>query len=290
MYDICCIGHITSDRIVNSQGVRDMPGGTAIYFSCALSKFDLQYLLITSLGAAETYYANGLATIGIEVQVQPGAHTVYFENIYGGNQDERTQNVLQKADPFTIEQVNAVNAKLFHLGPLLADDMSPQFVQSLTGKGRISLDVQGYLRKVADRKVYATDWPGKTEVLPYVDILKADVGELQALTGCGGVRDGIRQVAAFGVKEIVITNGSKGSLIYADDQFYTIPAYTSGYMIDATGCGDTYMAGYLYQRIKGMGIQQAGEFAAAMSGLKTTSSGPFLGGEEEVISFLSHQK
>ena len=74
--------------------------------------------------------------------------------------------------------------------------------------------------------------------------------KLQALTGCNDVHDGIRQVAAFGVKELVITNGSKGSLIYADEQFYTIPAYTSGYMIDATGCGDTYMAGYLYQRIK----------------------------------------
>ena len=127
-------------------------------------------------------------------------------------------------------------------------------------------------------------------MLPYVDILKADVGELQALTGCDDVRDGIRQVAAFGVKEIVITNGGKGSLIYAEEQFYTIPAYISGYVIDATGCGDTYMAGYLYRRGKGVDIQQSGEFAAAMSGLKTTSSGPFLGTTDEVTSFLSHQK
>ena len=40
----------------------------------------------------------------------------------------------------------------------------------------------------------------------------------------------------------------------------------------ATGCGDTYMAGYLYQRLKGAGIQDAGEFAAAMATLKLGSS------------------
>ncbi len=48
-------------------------------------------------------------------------------------------------------------------------------------------------------------------------------------------------------------------------------------VIDATGCGDTYMAGFLYQRIKGASLQEAGEFAAAMATLKIQSSGPFTG-------------
>jgi sugar/nucleoside kinase (ribokinase family) len=42
------------------------------------------------------------------------------------------------------------------------------------------------------------------------------------------------------------------------------------------------MAGYLYQRVKGSGIQQAGEFAAAMATLKITVNGPFTGTKEEV--------
>jgi len=50
------------------------------------------------------------------------------------------------------------------------------------------------------------------------------------------------------------------------------------------------MAGYLYQRIKkDAPIQQAGEFAAAMAGLKTMSPGPFVGTEDEVIRFLTHR-
>jgi sugar/nucleoside kinase (ribokinase family) len=290
MYDICCIGHITSDRIINTHTVMDMPGGTALYFSCAVSRLDINYLLVTAIAEAEIRYVNALREKGIEVQVQPSAHTVFFENIYSENQDHRTQNVLQKADPFAIEQVKNVDAKIFHLGPLLADDISVEFIKSLAGRGKISLDVQGYLRKVENRKVSATGWDDKLEALAYIDILKADVAELKALTGCDDVHTGTRMLAHWGVKEIIITNGSQGSLIYSEGRFYVIPAFAPAHVIDATGCGDTYMAGYLYQRVKGTDIQNAAEFAAAMSGLKTATPGPFTGTEGDVKLFLESKK
>ena len=290
MYEICCIGHITSDKVINAHTVVDMPGGTALYFSYAVSRLNLDYLLVTALAESEIRYVTALRDRGIEVQLQPSAHTVYFENIYSENQDHRTQNVLQKADPFITGQAQNINAKIFHLGPLLADDMSFGFIESLAGRGRISLDVQGYLRKVENRKVTTADWPDKQQALQYVDIVKADVTELRALTACDDVHTGARILAHWGVKEVVITNGSQGSLIYCDGQFYTIPAYVPAEMVDATGCGDTYMAGYLYQRVKGAGIQQAAEFAAAMSGLKTATQGPFTGTEADVNLFLSTQK
>jgi sugar/nucleoside kinase (ribokinase family) len=286
MYDICCIGHITSDKVVTTNSVMYMAGGTAWYFSHALARMDVSYLLVTSLAEAEMHYVIDLCNKDIEVNGQLSAHTVFFENIYAENQDERTQNVWAKADPFTIAQTEPVNAKIFHLGPLLADDISTELIKTLAAKGRVSLDVQGYLRKLEDNKVHATDWPDKIEALQYIDILKADIAELQALTGKNDVSEGIKVAAGWGVKEVVITNGSQGSLIYSDGVFYTIPAYRPPVIVDATGCGDTYMAGYLYKRIKGAGIQQSGEFAAAMAGLKTATSGAFMGTEGEVMGFL----
>jgi sugar/nucleoside kinase (ribokinase family) len=89
------------------------------------------------------------------------------------------------------------------------------------------------------------------------------------------------------VKEVVITLGSKGSVVYFEDVFYDIRAYKATEVVDATGCGDTYMAGYLYQRIKGSSVQYAGEFAAAMATLKIQSSGPFTGKEEDVLKLIS---
>ena len=265
-----------------------MPGGTALYFSCAVNKLNVSYVLVTALADAEMEYVNYLRTKGIEVRVQPSAHTVIFENIYGENQDERTQNVLQIADTFTMEQLLNVEAKAFHLGPLLAGDFDTDFIKTLSAKGSLALDVQGYLRKVVNQKVSLTDWPDKKIALQYIDIVKADVAELAALSGYDTVAEGVKYLADQGVKEAVITNGSQGSAIYSDGTFYEVPAYLPEMVVDATGCGDTYMAGYLYQRIKkGAGIQQAGEFAAAMAGLKTMSPGPFVGTEAEVMKFLA---
>ena len=87
----------------------------------------------------------------------------------------------------------------------------------------------------------------------------------------------------WGVKEVLITLGSLGSVIYDGKTFHKIPAYKPREVVDATGCGDTYMTGYLYQRAKGASIDEAGRFAAAMSTIKIEASGPFSGSKEDVI-------
>src|ERR1700712_1111594 len=210
IYDICCIGHITADKVVTTKTVMHMAGGTALYFSSALQNMDVNYLLVTSLAERDMDFVRALRDKGIEIKAYPSAHTVVFENIYADNQDHRTQNVLAKADPFTIGQLENIDAKIFHLGPLLADDISTELIKYLAGKGKVSLDAQGYLRKVEDKKVFAVDWPEKKEALQFVGILKVDEAEMEVLTGYKEVSKGARLLAEWGVKEVVITNGSMG--------------------------------------------------------------------------------
>lgn len=290
MYDICCVGHITLDKVVTPKKTVHMPGGTSFYFSNAIRNMEVKYLLATSLAKKEIDIVTGLRAKGIEVKLLPGEHTVYFENIYTENQDHRTQRVSQKADAFTAEQLLGIDAKVFHLGPLLADDMPIDLISYLSGKGLVSLDVQGYLRKVENEKVIPIDWAGKKEALKFVDILKANESEMEVLTGQNNISKGAKILFDWGVKEVIITLGSKGSVIYHDHKFYHIPAYVPAAVTDATGCGDTYMAGYLSQRIKGESLQHAGEFAAAMATLKIESSGPFTGTPEDVAALLAGDK
>jgi sugar/nucleoside kinase (ribokinase family) len=119
-------------------------------------------------------------------------------------------------------------------------------------------------------------------LLPFIRFLKASEEEMNVLTGIKDVRQGAKLLSDWGAKEVIITLGSKGSVIYTEQNFYLIPAYVPTAVNDATGCGDTYMAGYLSQRVKGINIQEAGEFAAAMATLKITSAGPFTGTKEDV--------
>lgn len=286
-YELCCVGHITLDKVVTPKNTVYMPGGTSYYFSHAIKHFDdINYALVTALAESEMQSVEELRAEGVEVAVMPSRHTVYFENIYGENQDNRTQRVLAKADPFSIDYLRQIEAQIFHLGSLLADDFSLEVVRYLSQKGLVSVDSQGYLREVREQNVYAVDWPEKKEVLRYVHFLKANEHEMEVLTGYTDPEQAAKEIYSWGVKEVLLTFGSMGSLIYDGETFHRIPAYLPNEVVNATGAGDTYMTGYLYQRAKGAGIEEAGCFAAAMTTLKIEGMGPFSGTKADVLQCM----
>lgn len=277
MKDICCLGHITKDKIITPRKTVYMSGGTSFYFSYAFNSLPhrVPFRLVTKLGEEDMDAVRLMRGAGIDVEVRRSRHTVYFENKYGDNQNERTQRVLEKADPFTVEDVSGLDAGIYHLGSLLADDFSPEVVEYLSQRGSISIDAQGYLRDVRGHDVHAVDWEDKLRILALTDIIKVNEHEMQVITGLSDARDAALRLAGWGVKEVVVTLGSEGSLIYADGCFHEIPAYAPREIVDATGCGDTYSAGYLYCRALGAGYSEAGRFAAAMCTLKLEHNGPF---------------
>lgn len=288
MKDICCIGHITLDKIITPRQTTYLPGGTSYYFAHGIRCLDnaARFQLITSLAPTEQKAVDDLLKAGIDVENIPSRKTVYFENSYGENQNNRTQRVLAKADPFTVEKLQHAEAKIFHLGSLLADDFSLDVLEYLSQKGILSVDAQGYLREVRGEKVYPIDWKDKREALKYIDILKVNEHEAAVLTGLTDYKAAAARLAEWGVKEVLLTLGSEGSLIHADGQYYQIPAYPPRDVVDATGCGDTYMLGYLYQRVKGASYAEAGCFAAALSTLKLEHTGPFAGTEQQALDIV----
>ena len=289
MKDICCIGHITLDKIITPKQTTYMPGGTSYYFSHGIRhlKDYKNFQLVTALAESEMAAVDDLRQKGIDVTVLPSKHTVFFENAYGENQNERKQRVLAKADPFTVEELKGIEAKYFHLGSLLSDDFSLEVIEYLSSKGILSVDAQGYLREVRGEKVYATDWKEKHKALKHIDILKVNEHEAEVLTGEKNYRIAAQLLHEWGVKEVLLTLGSEGSLIYAEGKLHKIPAYPPKEVTDATGCGDTYMLGYIYMRNKGADYEQAGCFAAALSTIKLEKSGPFSGTENEALQILS---
>lgn len=276
---ICCIGHITLDKIViPHRPTVHMPGGTAFYFAygmAALGAKPDEFKLITSLAPSEMSAVENMRRQGIDVQVIPSPASVYFENTYGENQNERHQRVLAKAQPFTTDNLRDARAEIFHLGTLLADDFSLDVVKMLAQRGTVSADAQGYLREVRGEKVYAVDWEEKREALRHISIIKANEMEMAVIAGTDDPREAARRLAGWGAKEVLFTFGDHGSLIYTGSEFYEVPVYPTPHVVDATGCGDTYMTGYLHRRAQGASPLEAGEFAAAMCTLKLGYSGPF---------------
>ena len=287
--DICCIGHITLDRIVTPDKEIYQPGGTTYYFAHGIShllnstkdKYKPSFKLIASLAESEMKAVEDIRALGIDVDVVPSKKSVYFENIYGKNQNNRKQKVRAKADPFSVESVKDVKAKYIVLGSLLADDFSVDVIKYLSTKGTLVVDAQGYLREVRDEDVYACDWTNKREALKYIDILKVNEYEIEVLTGIKDFHEACRRLCEWGVKEVLLTLGSYGSIIYANDTFYDIPAYDPINVCDATGCGDTYVMSYIFKRVQGYSAKESGKFASAVCTLKVEGSGPFQGTEDD---------
>lgn len=277
MEKICCIGHITRDKIVTPSQTVYMAGGVAFYFSYALNQLPktIDYTLVTKLADEDRPSAEAMIENGIDVRVFPSRATVFFENIYGDNPDDRKQRVVAKSDQFRIEELDGIDAKIYHLGTLLSDDFSLDYVKELSQRGRLSIDAQGFLREVRGEKVFPVDWQEKKEWLQYIDIVKVNEMEMEVLTGEKDPRKAAQILASWGPSEVLVTLGSLGSLILHNGEFIEVPSFRPTAVVDATGCGDTYMAGYLYCRAQDIAPRDAGRFAAAMCTLKLAHNGPF---------------
>ena len=171
--DICCIGHITRDKSITPDNTVYMAGGTSFYMAWGINCLPpkTSFKLVTKVGEGQMGEVEKMRNAGIDVECHKSTHTVYFENKYGANSNNRTQRVLAKADPFTLDELRNLDAKIYHLGTLLADDFSSDVVKYLSTKGLISIDVQGYLREVRGESVHAIDWEEKEDVRRCKDIL-----------------------------------------------------------------------------------------------------------------------
>lgn len=290
MFDVCVIGHITKDVIKKGgQIVKELPGGAAYYTSVALRSLGLKVAVITRLSQHDKkHLLCELEKNGIVVFDYESERSTVFENIYPEeNFDFRVQKVRAVASPFSALDWQGIEAKIYHIGPLTNKEFSTRLLKEISEGGLVSLDAQGFLRKVENSEVKKSDWPEKRPGLGCVDILKVSEDEVKTLSEEDDIEKAAVRLSEFGPKEIIVTMASTGALIFYQDRFYRIPALPPRKTVDPTGCGDTYVAGYIFQRLKGADIDIAGRFASALATLKLENFGPFHGTETKVEDLMS---
>lgn len=286
MYDVCVIGHITRDMIRIKDVEKEMPGGVAYYFPMTLKRLDSDVCVVTKLAEKDKSLLSDLVNNNIEVFYSKSEETTTFENIYLRDLNSRIQNVRHVAHSFTPEDIVNISARIFHLGPLTGGDIPLEILRRISKRSKISLDVQGYLRTVQRGEIKSINWEERDEGLTYVNILKADEAEAAILSEEKDIEKAAVKLSGYGIDEVVITRGNKGSLIYSKGKFYSISAFHRTRIVDTTGCGDAYMAGYIYKRLKSCNIDEAQRFAAALASLKLEEFGPFKGSKKDVQSLL----
>jgi len=98
-----------------------------------------------------------------------------------------------------------------------------------------------------------------------VDILFANEAEIMALYEAPTFDQALGQVRANG-RIAALTRSEKGSVIVSGDAVHAVPAARIGPVVDTTGAGDLFAAGFLYGLTHGKGLAEAGRIGSVCAG------------------------
>ena len=288
MFDVCVIGHVARDVIAIQQREHaPRPGGTAYYSSVVYRSLGLSVAVVTKVAAAAAGELLGhLGPLGIEVFNLHTETTTTFRNEYAPeNPDIRMQRVGSLAGTIRLDELPPVEARIYHVGPLTKSDIDLAILGECTSRGgAVALDAQGLTRDIVHGSVQPSRTPEIGDYLHAVDVLQADKDEIIAFTGARSVAEGARMILDRGVREVTVTKASQGSHVFWSGGKLDVDAIPPRSEVDATGCGDTYLAAYMARRMTTDNRRASADYASLTASLNIETLGPFRGTEIDILA------
>jgi len=256
VFDLIVVGHLTYDLIVSpwKESSKSL-GGVVTYTAIAAAKLGAKVGIVTKVGTdfrekdLDCFKKADVDLTGLSVA---GADTTVFENVYDEH-GQRMQRLLRCADKIEVTDIprEYFSSKCFHFGPVF-HEVPHDVIKFVHNKGILtSLDVQGYCRRrEGDLSINLCPWEEAKEALPYVDILKCDEAEAEMITSESNVNKAALILNNLGSKIVLITRGGKGSILCYEGKIKRIPAVSAEKLVDFTGAGDTYMAGFILEYLE----------------------------------------
>ena len=87
-----------------------------------------------------------------------------------------------------------------------------------------------------------------------IDILFANEHELAALTGLPDFHDGIAALSPK-IPTLVVTRGAQGAHAVSHGEHAQVPAAPVAQVVDTTGAGDLFAAGFLFGHVRGLALE-----------------------------------
>ena len=100
------------------------------------------------------------------------------------------------------------------------------------------------------------------DALPHTDYLLPNDEQVLGFTGETSLAAGAKALVAAGAGYVAVTQGAKGALVVTGDEVVEVPAYAIE-LVDTTGCGDAFSAGFLRGLALGRDHRGAAELGCA---------------------------
>jgi len=117
----------------------------------------------------------------------------------------------------------------------------------------------------------------------HVDILFANEHEILSLYEVENFDDALQKVRGH-CEIAALTRSEKGSVVVAGDDVHVIDAVKGVKVVDTTGAGDAYAAGFLYAYTQGRDLATAGRLGGAMAARVISHYGPRVQGDVKALA------
>jgi len=281
------IGSLTIDEIrVNLETTRRV-GGVVTYSGLTFRRLGIETTVVTRVSGSNQELLQALRREGISVLGRKSAQTTRFINAV--SEDGRNQIILSHADPIEFADASySLRPDVHvHLGPLHPDDIDPKLVGHVRSQVRsVSLDVQGYVRRISEGRVVEGVHDTLALALKGMSVVKADARELELILSFFNL-DEVALLERFEIEELIVTDGSRGGRVSSRrNPPYVYPAPLVREGGDAVGAGDVFCATYVTHRLfRRRTVPEACTAAARLAALHVAAS--FIPAEALAVSAQS---
>ncbi|MFG3436931.1 carbohydrate kinase family protein [Nonomuraea sp. NPDC047897] len=258
-------------------------GGSGAITAHGAARLGLRTAFVGRVGddAAGRFVLDALTRAGVDVSAcvtDPGAPTALtvilttgHDTAQGGGGPGRAiltapgcldRLVAGDVPPALLRRARHVHVSSYFLQPLLAAELPGLYAAARSAGATTSLDTND---DPSGR------WQGLDEVLPLTDVLLPNDREALALAGTDDLERAVRDLAARGTTPVVKC-GRDGALTVEGGTPVRVPAVPAR-VADTVGAGDSFNAGLLAARLRGLGTRRSLEIAVACGTLSTRAAG-----------------
>ena len=275
-HEIVCFGEVLWDILPSGA----LPGGAPMNVAYHLKKLGINPALITKIGLDD--YGKKL----VNMLSESGVSTEYFDMDYEhptglvyANMNNHHEVVYDIVYPSAWDFIEWKDEFAY-----LVQQAEFFVYGSLTSRSKVSRDTLEQLLELARTKVLDINLrpphfhrTAVVSLLQKADILKLNLAELELITGLfshfKSTEDRMQQMQdQFNLKTLIVTMGGDGALVNDKGTFYHHPGYQVT-VADTIGSGDSFLAGFLHQLLKGASVEKALAFASGIGAFIATQSG-----------------
>jgi sugar/nucleoside kinase (ribokinase family) len=247
---IALIGNLSRDLKPRKP---PLAGGGAYHGARALQRLRVPARIVTRCATTDrATLLPPLVRLGTPTRYLPGESTATFGISYDG--DVRTMLVEGLGDAWAPAHVSELpHVRWAHVAPLSRHEFPVETIAALARRCRVSFDGQGLVRapKLGPLQL---DADFDRELLRHIWVLKLADEEAET----------VGDPHALGVREVVVTHGSRGSTVYVGGRTIDVPARAVD--TDPTGAGDAFAVAYVVARNTGADAVGAARRATAVVG------------------------